>query len=100
MQAPYQGPCEITEKISSSTFRVKRLSDNVNLGIINADRLKPFYERSPANENGEEPTDEIENETATETTDNTRSRTTDNAFLPIIPRASNRTHRVPIRYRD
>ena len=98
MQAPYQGPCEITEKISSSTFKVKRLSDNVNLGIINADRLKPFYERSAVNENGEKPTDEVENEA--EIVDNTRPRTTDNALLPIIPRASNRTHRVPIRYRD
>jgi ribosomal protein L21E len=40
----YQGPCRIMEVLSSSSFIIHRLSDGVNLGVTNIDRLKPFYE--------------------------------------------------------
>ncbi|CAF2231779.1 unnamed protein product [Rotaria magnacalcarata] len=40
MRAPFQRPCKIMETISSSAFIVKRLSDNVNLGTVNADSMK------------------------------------------------------------
>ncbi|CAF0842311.1 unnamed protein product [Adineta steineri] len=40
----YQGPCRIMKVLSPSSFIVHRLSDGVNLGVTNIDRLKPFYE--------------------------------------------------------
>ncbi|CAF3431116.1 unnamed protein product, partial [Rotaria sp. Silwood2] len=40
----YQGPCRITQILTSSSFIIHRLSDGVNLGATNIDRLKPFYE--------------------------------------------------------
>ena len=47
LRPKFQGPCRITEKLSSSTFLVTRIADNVNLGATNIDRIKPYYE--PAN---------------------------------------------------
>ena len=40
----FQGPCRIDEVLSPSSFMIHRLSDGVNLGATNIDRLKPFYE--------------------------------------------------------
>ncbi|CAF1320033.1 unnamed protein product [Rotaria sp. Silwood1] len=40
----YQGPCHITQVLTPSSFIIQRLSDGVNLGVANIDRLKPFYE--------------------------------------------------------
>ncbi|CAF1393237.1 unnamed protein product, partial [Rotaria sp. Silwood1] len=40
----YQGPCRITQVLTPSSFIIQRLSDGVNLGVANIDRLKPFYE--------------------------------------------------------
>ncbi|CAF1350909.1 unnamed protein product [Rotaria sp. Silwood1] len=40
----YQGPCRITQVLTPSSFIIQRLSDGVNLGVTNIDRLKPFYE--------------------------------------------------------
>lgn len=39
----YQGPCRLMKQLSPVTFIVRRLSDNVDLGATNADRLKPYY---------------------------------------------------------
>jgi hypothetical protein len=44
LQPIYQGPCRIMEQLAPSTFNVKRISDNVNLGATNAERLKLYYE--------------------------------------------------------
>ena len=43
LQPKYQGPCRIMEQLNPSTFIVQRISDNVNLGANNADRMKPYY---------------------------------------------------------
>ena len=40
----FQGPCRIDQVLSPSSFIICRLSDGVNLGVTNIDRLKPFYE--------------------------------------------------------
>jgi hypothetical protein len=48
LRPKYQGPCRLIEQLSSSTFIATRLSDNVNLGATNVDRIKPYYE--PQNE--------------------------------------------------
>lgn len=53
LRPKYQGPCRLTDELSSSTFMVTRLSDNVNIGSTNVDRMKIYYEplvdtRSPA----------------------------------------------------
>ena len=44
LQPIYQGPCRIMEQLAPSTFVINRISDNVNLGATNADRLKHYYE--------------------------------------------------------
>jgi transposase InsO family protein len=44
LRPKYQGPCRLVEKLSPSTFVVLRLSDNVNLGSTNVDRMKLYYE--------------------------------------------------------
>ena len=46
----FQGPCRINEVLSPSSFIIHRLSDGVNLGATNIDRLKPFYEPIPFHE--------------------------------------------------
>jgi hypothetical protein len=43
LQPLYLGPCRIIEQLTPSTFIVQRVSDNVNLGTINADRLRLYY---------------------------------------------------------
>lgn len=48
LRPKYQGPCRLIEQISPSTFIANRLSDNVNLGATNVDRMKLYYE--PQNE--------------------------------------------------
>jgi Integrase zinc binding domain/Integrase core domain len=47
LQPKYQGPCRIMERRGPSTFIIKRISDNVNLGATNADRLKLYYKPIP-----------------------------------------------------
>lgn len=44
LQPHYQGPCRIMEQLNPSTFTVTRISDNVNLGATNIDRLKRYYQ--------------------------------------------------------
>ncbi|CAM4850035.1 unnamed protein product [Rotaria magnacalcarata] len=43
LQPRYQGPCRITKELTPSTFIVQRLSDNVNLGATNIERLKIYF---------------------------------------------------------
>ncbi len=47
LRPKYHGPCRLIEQLSPSTFIVLRLSDNVNLGATNIDRMKPYYEPQP-----------------------------------------------------
>jgi transposase InsO family protein len=44
LRPKYQGPCRLIEQLSPSSFNVIRLSDNVNLGATNVDRMKHYYE--------------------------------------------------------
>ena len=44
LRPKYQGPCRLIEELSPSTFVVTRLSDNVNIGATNVDRLKLYFE--------------------------------------------------------
>ncbi|CAF3796274.1 unnamed protein product [Rotaria sp. Silwood1] len=48
LQPRYQGPCRVVKQLNPSTFIVHRMGDNVNLGAINADRLKVYFEPLPA----------------------------------------------------
>jgi hypothetical protein len=96
MKPSFQGPCKIMEKISSSTFIVKRLSDNVNLGIINADRIKPFYEQSHNQQPNLESTSEKQK--ITNLTSKTIQTNMHDSSTSIAVRTSNRTHRAPVRY--
>ena len=47
LQPIYQGPCRIMKKLAPSTFIVRRISDDVDLGATNVDRLKQYYEPTP-----------------------------------------------------
>ena len=42
LRPKYQGPC-LLHQIAPTTFIVQRLSDNVNLGGTNVDRMKLYY---------------------------------------------------------
>jgi transposase InsO family protein len=44
LQARYQGPCRLVEQLAPFTFNVRRISDNVDLGATNVDRVKPYFE--------------------------------------------------------
>ena len=43
LRPKYQGPCRLINQISPSTFIVLHLSDQVNLGATNIDRMKLYY---------------------------------------------------------
>jgi hypothetical protein len=96
MDPRFQGPCEILEKVSSSTFIVKRLCDNVNIGMVNADRMKPYYERTAAQETNIKPVngDEEQGNMTSKIPDSNLQDTPTSTTVRI----SNRTHRAPIRY--
>ena len=76
---------------------MKRLADNVNLGSINAGRMKPYYEKQ------QEKPIEVENtideskktEQALRTSENTQER----PMLTTV-RKSSRIHRGPARYNE
>ena len=53
LQANYQGPCKITKQLTPSTFIVRRLHDDVDLGATNIDRLKLYVE--PLSMNSDQP---------------------------------------------
>ena len=47
----HQGPCRIMQVLTPSSFIVHRLSDGVNLGVTNINRLKPFYNPNTTHSN-------------------------------------------------
>ncbi|CAF5083819.1 unnamed protein product [Rotaria magnacalcarata] len=44
LRPKFQGPCRLLEQLSPSTFIAMRISDHVNIGSTNIDRMKPYYE--------------------------------------------------------
>ncbi|CAF1539828.1 unnamed protein product [Adineta ricciae] len=93
----YQGPCEIIEKLSPSTFTIKRLSDNVNLGKVNIDRIKPYYDQTLSEENETDIINNQKNETDITSEAPTIS---DLGLYSTTSTRPNRTRQVPIRYRE
>ncbi|CAF4077516.1 unnamed protein product [Adineta steineri] len=49
-QPNYQGPCRLMEQLGPSTFLVRRISDGVNLGATNINRIKKYFEPIPDNQ--------------------------------------------------
>ncbi|CAF1502254.1 unnamed protein product [Adineta steineri] len=47
LQPLYDGPCRIIEQLNPSTFTICRISDGVNLGATNINRLKTYFEPIP-----------------------------------------------------
>ena len=43
LRPKYQGPCRLIDQISLSTFIALRVSDQVNLGATNVNRMKLYY---------------------------------------------------------
>ena len=50
LQPRYQGPCRLIKQLSPNTFSVIRIQDQVKLGAVNADRLKPYVTQSTSEE--------------------------------------------------
>jgi hypothetical protein len=100
LQPLYDGPCRLVEQLNPSTFVVLRISDNVNLGAVNVDRLKRYYQ--PVSDSQASDTDDDE-----QTTNNARPRadsspddsftTTDQA---VQRPTSTRQRRMPARLQD
>lgn len=93
LQPRYQGPCRLTKQLSPTTFIVKRLNDNVDLGAVNCDRLKRYFQFESTSDN---------------TAPDTITTTNDHTFRHVIPptnttttilnsdrRTSNRQRRKP-----
>ena len=103
LQPNYQGPCRIMEKLGPSTFIVRRINDDVNLGATNIDRLKLYYQpisdpvesRAVLTDEGEQTTVQDGSEEAhlPHTTDTPINR-------PEERRVSNRQRRMPVRYQS
>ena len=98
LQPSYQGPCRIIEKVAPSTFIVRRISDNVNIGATNADRLKLYYE--PVTDQQMDttvPSGQPETQNNPEATPVPQTTSTpNNQVARRLP--SNRQRRVPVRY--
>ena len=95
LQPSYQGPCQITKQLTPSTFVIHRLSDNVNLGATNADRIKPYTQYCNNEETNQMVTksplaDQIEISPNQVLNDESVHTETER-------RTSNRSRRVPIR---
>jgi transposase InsO family protein len=101
----YQGPCRITKCISANTFAVERLSDNVQFGATNIDRLKTYRPPHTSNDQslgemsrsivGNEPTDNDTDQSDIE--EATKSNVGD---IPTRRNAPSRARRAPARYRE
>ncbi|CAF3042706.1 unnamed protein product [Rotaria socialis] len=52
LRPKFQGPCRLLEQLSPSTFIAMRISDHVNIGSTNIDRMKPYYDPQTIAPNG------------------------------------------------
>lgn len=110
LEPKYQGPCRLIQQLTPITFTVRRLSDNVNLGATNIDRLKPYivYEENTQQISNAQET--INTQTAmlshhitplTEQSplqDEAHNQTSSTNNLAGPRRVSSRHRRVPARY--
>ncbi|CAF4231076.1 unnamed protein product [Rotaria sp. Silwood2] len=106
----YQGPCRLIQQLSSNTFTVRRLKDNVELGATNTDRLKPYIviernnQETTTNDktiNPRETTTSINNDEPSidDLDQGKESQNPQSTYhQPIQRRVSNRHRRVPTRY--
>ncbi|CAF2960927.1 unnamed protein product [Rotaria sp. Silwood2] len=119
-QPKYQGPCRLVEQLGPSTFIVRRISDGVNLGATNIDRMKKYFPRIPHDQSPTitENMQNIEPERIDDLIlDNEVRRTSDqdsntdvgDSFIeeasvtteqPSSRRKSSRKRQLPARYRD
>lgn len=100
LQAKFQGPCRLMEQLSPSTFLVRRISDHVNLGATNIDRLKLYYK--PISEPSKKTTTVGDQLPIQDDSDETNSSQvpplTDDRVALRLP--SNRQRRPPTRYQS
>ncbi|CAF5051127.1 unnamed protein product [Rotaria magnacalcarata] len=112
LQPHYYGPCRLIKQISPNTFTVCRLSDNVNVGATNTDRIKPYIELNRNNRGTTTTTkDQSAHEKQTETLINNQEARLSDLYLRNVKRnqpptgnnssqrrVSDRQRRVPMRY--
>jgi hypothetical protein len=113
LEPNYQGPCRLIKQLTPVTFTVRRLSDNVDIGATNTDRLKPYFE--PESNTQHIPTtiksQEMVNNQATmspsnitlttdelSTPDEAQNETNSTRNRTVPRRVSSRHRRVPTRY--
>ncbi|CAF2345945.1 unnamed protein product [Rotaria sp. Silwood2] len=94
LQPKYQGPCRLIEQLGPSTFMVQRISDGVNLGVTNVDRMKRYFEPM----SNEQPSTSASDtsETEQESTESGQSHTTQKQA--DRKRTSSRQRKLPVRY--
>ncbi|CAF3340236.1 unnamed protein product [Rotaria socialis] len=112
LQPHYYGPCRLIKQLSPNTFTVCRLSDNVNVGATNTDRIKPYIELNRNNRGTTTTTkDQSAQEKQTETLINNQEARLSDLYLRNVKRnqpptgnnssqrrASDRQRRVSMRY--
>jgi hypothetical protein len=113
LQPRYQGPCRLIKQLTPATFNVRRITDNVNLGATNTDRLKPYFEPNTddrmeiTTSTGQNPNGLRRIRVASEAewpTDKSQlhDESYDQQSSTITPaptrRVSNRRHRAPVRF--
>jgi hypothetical protein len=102
LQPKYQGPCRIMEKLAPSTFIVRRISDDVNLGATNVDRLKLYYEPVSDSLDSKMDLTDIEDEPLVrdtqEATNLPITTSTPSNQTTSFSRTSNRQRKMPVRY--
>ncbi|CAF2053934.1 unnamed protein product [Rotaria magnacalcarata] len=112
LQPHYYGPCRLIKQLSPNTFTVCRLSDNVNVGATNTDRIKPYIELNRNNRGTTTTTkDQSAHEKQTETLINNQEARLSDLYLRNVKRnqpptgnnssqrrVSDRQRRVPMRY--
>lgn len=97
LRPQYEGPCRLIKQSSPNTFTVRRLSDNVNLGATNTERVKPYIELEKYNQ------DEVTSGVIDDHMNNEDMVTKNGEWQKekdktSHPRASNRHRKVPRRY--
>ncbi|CAF1437692.1 unnamed protein product [Didymodactylos carnosus] len=102
-QPKFQGPCRLIEQLEPSTFAVRRIDNGVNLGAINVDRIKKYfepisnYEPSRMNDDDLEAPSSDEHDEASQNPASSNPTPTDRINQQ---RVSSRQHQLPARYRD
>ncbi|CAF1117892.1 unnamed protein product [Rotaria sordida] len=108
LQPHYQSPYHLIKQLTPITLTVRRISDNVDLGAMNTDRLKPYFELHTDNCNttttindpttGDEQDDTPINDDVLPGNDLPKETKQSTCVTSVQRQISSRHRRAPIRY--